>query len=294
VLSVSSGLSRSEDMTDVSLAGHRFVRGLPQRMQHDRELFAMPQLTVRDKQMHYIDAGEGPLLVILPGNTSSSAMHTREIELFSQNTRVICPDYLGTGKSDRLDPWPDDWWFRNTEDVAELIRHLDAGPAILVGSSGGGIVALGLTILNPDLVRGVIAESCAETYPPERLREMVAERTNPSKELVMFWNVAHGSDWEYVVAQDTAMMSRLADTGGRDFYEGRLGEIACPVLLAGSLLDTTVPEIDVQLPRMAKQIPNAELFMVNKGAHPLMWTAPVEFFTAAQSFLIRLLGSSRS
>lgn len=52
----------------------------------------------------------------------------------------------------------------------------------------------------------------------------------------------------------------------------------------------TVPEIEKQLPNMARQIPGAELYMVNAGSHPLMWTAPVEFFTAAQSFLIRVRG----
>lgn len=250
----------------------------------------MPHFTIRDKQMHYHDLGEGQLLVILPGNTSSSAMHSREIELFSQHYRVIAPDYLGTGKSDRLDPWPIDWWQRNGEDVAALIRQLDAGPAILVGSSGGGIISLGIAILYPELVRAVIAESCAENYPPEAMRNMVEGRADPPAELKTFWSVAHGADWQQVVDQDTSLMQRMAEAGGHDFYEGRLGEIRCPVLLAGSLLDTTIPQIETQLLSMAKKIPGAELYMVNAGTHPLMWTAPVEFFTAAQSFLIRVRG----
>ncbi|MFH0883231.1 MAG: alpha/beta fold hydrolase, partial [bacterium] len=88
----------------------------------------MPEFTVRDKTMHYLEAGQGPLLLILPGNTSSSAMHAREIEYFSQRYRVVCPDYLGTGKSSRLSDWPLDWWQRNVEDVAALLEYLGSGP----------------------------------------------------------------------------------------------------------------------------------------------------------------------
>lgn len=188
----------------------------------------MPFFTVRDKQMHYHDNGEGPLLVLLPGNTSSSAMHTREIELFSQHHRVIAPDYLGTGKSDRLDPWPDDWWHNNGEDVAELIRHLDAGPAILVGSSGGGIVALGIAIVYPELVKAVIAESSAENYPPESMRSIVDGRADPPNELKTFWSVAHGADWQQVVEQDTAMMTRLAESGDATFTKAASRRFAAP------------------------------------------------------------------
>jgi len=251
----------------------------------------MPKFTVRNMTMHYEEAGEGPLMLILHGNTSSSAMHKREIELFSQHFHVVAPDYIGVGKSDHLETWPDNWWEQNTEDVAGLIRSLDAGPAVLVGSSGGGIVSLGLTILYPELVRAVIAESCPESYPQERLWSIVEDRKNPTRELIGFWIAAHGSEWKQVVEQDTAMMARLAERGGHNFYDGRLSEIRCPVLLMGSFQDMTIPEIDKQLTSMASQIPGSELYMVNRGAHPMMWSSPVQFFTMAQSFLIRVLGS---
>ena len=240
--------------------------------------------------MHYRENGEGPLLLILPGNTSSSAMHAREIEYFAQHYRVVSPDYLGTGKSSRMEEWPIDWWQRNVEDVAALIEHLDSGPAIVIGSSGGGLVSLTLAITHPHLTRCVIAESCVTRYPADRLGEMMKHRQEPLAELVGFWSMAHGVDWQQVVNADTSLMRRLAAQGDVDYFGNRLREIRCPVLLAGSFQDTTVPQIGRQLPEMASQIPNAELFMVNRGEHPLIWTQPVEFFTAAQSFLIRITG----
>ncbi|MFH0883185.1 MAG: alpha/beta hydrolase [bacterium] len=237
--------------------------------------------------MHYREAGQGPLLLILPGNTSSSAMHAREIEYFSQRYRVICPDYLGTGKSSRLSDWPLDWWQRNVEDVAALLEYLGSGPAMMIGSSGGALVALTLAIDHAEMIRCVIAESCVTRYPADRLGEMMQHRKEPSPELVGFWLMAHGADWREVVRADTDMMLRLAEQGDVDYFEGRLKQIRCPVLLAGSLRDTTVPQIGTQLPEMAAQIPGAELLLVNEGEHPLLWTVPEVFYATADSFLVR-------
>lgn len=248
----------------------------------------MPFFMHNEMRVHYLDKGEGPLLMVLPGNTASSAVHQGEVEHFSHNHRVVCPDWPGTGRTGRLAEWPLDWWQRNVDVVIALLDHLGEEKAILVGSSGGGLVALTAAILHPTRVRALIAESCVQHYPPERVREMIEGRREPSPELIGFWQFAHGEDWQDVVAADTDLLRRIAAEGEKDFFEGRLGEIGCPAMLAGSYTDDVAPDVPGQMLAMTRQIPEAQLLLVNGGGHPLMWTRPEPFRRAADAFLAAL------
>ncbi|WP_420711963.1 alpha/beta fold hydrolase [Streptomyces sp. MMG1533] len=46
--------------------------------------------------------------------------------------------------------------FRRADDLAALLRHLDAGPAVLVGLSMGGVIATDTVLEYPELVRAVV------------------------------------------------------------------------------------------------------------------------------------------
>lgn len=72
---------------------------------------------------------------------------------------------------------------------------------------------------------------------------------------------------------------------GIDYFRGRLAQISCPVLLTASLTDALLPAVAQQLCAMAQQIPQSCLFLVNRGDHPLMWSRPGAFRTAADAFL---------
>ena len=98
----------------------------------------MPYFTFEDKRIFYIDEGEGNAVLLLPGNTASSAVHSSEIEYFSKNNRVICPDYIGYGKSDRVQALEEDFWIYNAEMCVELMKHLGLSRYAVMGTSGGG------------------------------------------------------------------------------------------------------------------------------------------------------------
>lgn len=75
-------------------------------------------------------------------------------EPLSAQHRVIALDYRGHGRGPRPSA-P----FRLTDvadDVAALLRHLDASPAVAVGYSMGGAVAQLLWQRQPDVVRGLV------------------------------------------------------------------------------------------------------------------------------------------
>ena len=163
-------------------------------------------------------------------------------------------------------------------------EHLGYEHCVAVGTSGGAVVALLMAILSPQRVRAVIADSCVERWSPEQLQAAVAERARRTPEQVAFWQHAHGNDWQQVVNADTRLLRQLAQRGG-DWFNGRLGEIHCPVLFTASLRDETLPDVERQVCAMAKQIPNCRIFFVNQGGHPLMWSQPEDIRRAADCFL---------
>ncbi len=247
----------------------------------------MPVFEHENLSLFYRENGSGQLLLILPGNTSSSICHGGELDYFGQDYHALSLDFRGTGKSQRLASWPEDWWVKCADDAAALINHLGKQSCLVMGTSGGGNIALLVAIKHPDLVSGVIADSCAEIFYPEDLRREVANRKLRTKDQIKFWQYAHGDDWEDVVKADSELLLDFADSGG-DFFKGSLNTIQCPVLFTASLEDTSIPDIGQQQVRMAQQIENSTVFLRNAGDHPLMWTCPAKFRSAARNFLIEL------
>ena len=249
----------------------------------------MPHFYHNEHKLFYRQAGRGPVLLILPGNTATSACHSSELDYFGQTYHTVSLDFWGTGQSDHFFPWPDDWWEQSVHDAVALIKHLGASQALVMGTSGGAIVALLTAILYPTLVRGVVADSVVEHFPAPFLSDEIKERARRTKDQISFWSWANGVDWEDVVDADSDFLLRFEQAGG-DCFQGRLKEICCPVLLSASLGDTSLPDGESQIRRMAQQIPYSQLFFTTTGSHPMMWSRPDDFRPAASCFLANLVG----
>jgi pimeloyl-ACP methyl ester carboxylesterase len=245
----------------------------------------MSWFTRNGYSLFYREQGQGPLLLIVPGNTASSASYEAELAWFSWQYRAVALDLYGTGQSTRLNRWPDRWWEACAHDAAALIEHLGENQALVMGSSGGGIVALLLAMLYPERVQAVIADSCVEIWPAHMIRKTVAHRASASPEMTVFWHHAHGDDWVDVIEADSSMLLRLAAQGDVAVFDGRLGEIQCPVLLAASLNDRALYNVEGQVYAMAKQLSRSTIFLTNEGNHPLMWSCASVFRRAADCFL---------
>jgi pimeloyl-ACP methyl ester carboxylesterase len=164
------------------------------------------------------------------------------------------------------------------------MNHLSVAWAMVVGTSGGAVAALVMAQHAPERVRGVVADSCVMRQPPEVLRAEVANRQQRHPEAVAFWRRAHGEDREQVIEADNDLMLRLVERDGRWFEHGLSG-IRCPVLLTGSLQDALLHRGPVQMVEMARQMPQAQLDLVNGGRHPLMWSRSDLLRRAADVFL---------
>ncbi len=237
-------------------------------------------------KLFYRQRGDGPLLVLLPGNTASSAHLHGELEYFSDRFHVAALDFLGTGQSDRVAVWPDHWWLQGAQQIAVLIEHLGYEQAILMGASGGAVAALLTAIHFPEKVQAVVADSFVEQAPPEQFRELViADRAQRTPRQVEFWRAGHGDDWDQVVDADTAMLQRFAAQGA-DWLQGMLDQTQCPVLLTGSLADELIPGAAEQFCGMVEKIPNCRLYLHPQGSHPLMWAQPAVFRAVSDFFLM--------
>jgi valacyclovir hydrolase len=247
----------------------------------------MPRFTFESYQLHYRQRGQGLLLLILPGNTASSACHLGELAYYGRRYTAVSLDYLGTGRSDRVAVWADDWWRSGARQVRALLDHLGIEACIAMGTSGGAIVALWTAILNPERVRAVVADSFVPTLSRQVLETtLIPDRAQRTPDQVAFWRGAHGGDWEQVVKADTSLIRRFVERGG-DWFGDSLGEVQCPVLLTASKQDAALPQVASQNCQMAQQIPGSRLYLHDEGGHPLMWSQPKVFRALADLFLMQ-------
>jgi pimeloyl-ACP methyl ester carboxylesterase len=251
----------------------------------------MPTFHSDGQPLAYREAGQGDPLLVLPGNTSSSALHVTDLNYFAAaGYHAASPDFPGTGASPRVAAWPGDWFTRCAHATAALIEHLGGGPAVLVGTSGGAGVALHTAALYPERVRAVVADSEVMIYPPDLLRAELANRAQRTDGQRRFWEAAHGPDWEQVVDADSAMLRFLADEeGGRLPFSRCLEDVRCPVLLTATLDDSLLPpDVGQQVVAMLARLPSARAYLTRGGDHPLMWSKPKEFRRIMAQFLENL------
>ncbi|WP_119157417.1 alpha/beta fold hydrolase [Caldimonas tepidiphila] len=104
------------------------------------------------------DQGEGPPLLMIHGSgpgVSAWANWRLSIPVLAQSRRVIAPDMVGFGFSDRPagQRYGMDEWVRQAVGVLD---ELDLERADVVGNSFGGALALALAIRHPDRVRRLV------------------------------------------------------------------------------------------------------------------------------------------
>lgn len=105
----------------------------------------------------YDDRGEGPLILMAPGMgmIRSSFRHLAPL-LAEAGYRVVTTDYRGLGESDT--GWDEYSSEATGADMTALLRHLDAGPALVYGNSYTAAAAIHIAAL-PDakaLLRGIV------------------------------------------------------------------------------------------------------------------------------------------
>lgn len=136
-------------------------------------------------RMHYLDEGpaDAPVVLMLHGEPSWSYLYRTMIPIVTAaGHRVIAPDLIGFGKSDKPTDVADYSHVRHVQWIVDLLHQLQLTNMTLVCQDWGGLIGLRVAAENPQLISRIVAantmlpgfplqhESLKETYG--RIRQL--------------------------------------------------------------------------------------------------------------------------
>ncbi|MBS4104358.1 alpha/beta fold hydrolase [Tsukamurella paurometabola] len=139
-----------------------FVEFLP-----DRDLYPFESRWCETDagRVHYVDEGQGPVLLFCHGTPTWSFLYRRIISVLRVRYRCIAVDNLGFGLSER--PYGYGYTIPALSSaLGRLVDRLDLNDFVVVGHDWGGPIALGAAVERADRVRGVVLANT--TYWPNR------------------------------------------------------------------------------------------------------------------------------
>jgi pimeloyl-ACP methyl ester carboxylesterase len=277
---------------------------------------AARHLTIDGARLAYREAGppDAEPVLLLHGYPSNHRVWRHQIPELSASHRVIAPDLLGWGESERrLDLRFD--YETEVERVGRLLDALGLDRVNLVGHDYGGFLSLGFVQAHPErITRLAILNSRAQgTFVPRWYATFglctlagrtpgvraVAKRL-PLGELnrrglqplvrrgfvdpqllddyVGWMDLPDGRSWLLHFFSDYRVARRPE-------LRRRLGEITCPTAIVwgrdDAYLSTDIPT------ELAERIPNAELTLLDRTGHFVMEERPAEVSAALEELLAR-------
>lgn len=110
-------------------------------------------VSVDGARLRYWERGAGPTVLYVHGSGDYSDFFARTAAEVGGSLRSIAYDRRGFGGSEQSLA---SGLHEHVEDTAALLRELGAAPATVVGSSAGGVLALGLAVEHPELVSALV------------------------------------------------------------------------------------------------------------------------------------------
>ena len=125
-----------------------------------------PVPKISPKALHYIDEGEGDPMVMLHGNPTWSFYYRELIRHFSKQARVIVPDHIGSGLSEK----PENWSYAledHIQNVIQLVDQLSLKNITLIVHDWGGAIGMGFATRRPELVKRLVILNTGAFYLPD-------------------------------------------------------------------------------------------------------------------------------
>ena len=108
-------------------------------------------LEIDGQRMHYLDEGEGPVLLLVHGNPTWSFYWRELVTALRGRYRVVVPDHVGCGLSDK--PTEAQYPYRlarRVDDLGRLIERLELDRITLVAHDWGGAIGMGAAVARPE------------------------------------------------------------------------------------------------------------------------------------------------
>ncbi len=106
-------------------------------------------------RIHYVDEGQGPVLLLLHGNPTWSFLYRHIIAALKDHFRIVAPDYPGFGLSSA----PRGYGFTAAEHaraMAEFVQRLDLRGMTIMVQDWGGPIGFAVAERHPGRVEGFI------------------------------------------------------------------------------------------------------------------------------------------
>ncbi|WP_431469138.1 alpha/beta fold hydrolase [Sphingosinithalassobacter sp. LHW66-3] len=147
-------------------------------------------LEVQGARIHYVDRGEGPPVVMIHGLLGQMRNFNYGVaDALAQDHRVLLVDRPGWGHS-QLTQAERPGIAEQATMLADFLRARRVGPALIVGHSLGGAVALALALDHPDLVRGLALIAPLTQPMPAPPPQFVALMAPPLIRTLVAWTLA--------------------------------------------------------------------------------------------------------
>jgi haloalkane dehalogenase len=101
-------------------------------------------------RLHFVDQGEGEPILLLHGEPTWAYLYRKMIPELSGSGRVIAPDYIGFGRSDKV---TDIGWFsydHHVDSITQVVEELDLTGITIVVQDWGGPIGLRCAVEHPD------------------------------------------------------------------------------------------------------------------------------------------------
>jgi pimeloyl-ACP methyl ester carboxylesterase len=254
-------------------------------------------VVVLGQTLHYWDVGSGPVVVLVHGLGSKKENDWgRVVGPLSQKYRVIAPDQLGFGRSDK--PMIDYSIQTYVDFLNEFLHELKIEKATLVGESLGGWISALYTLESASDKHMIPVEKLVLVDAAGLRQDKPIPDLNPSTlvaERKLLQVVFYDSSWVTDEVVKTSLAERIRENISytvrsilsnpmlpSERLDGKLGGIHVPTLVVWGKQDELLPIASGE--RYSKEIAGAKFVSFEKCGHVPPVEKTAEFVAAVEDF----------